>query len=93
MKFAQEKAAKQIKMKKFQMLVKKLISFMYTVPPPDMGNRVAIGRPRAYRDHDRENQPSVSTRFYVINSNRGYAVGAVQIRGRQTDILSAEMFQ
>ena len=33
-----------------------------------------------------KNQSSVSTRFYLINSNRGHAVGAVQIRGRQTDI-------
>ena len=27
------------------------------------------------------NQPSVSTRFYLINSNCGHAVGVVQIRG------------
>ena len=33
-----------------------------------------------------KNQPSVSTRFYLINSNRGHAVGVVQIRGRQTDL-------
>ena len=33
-----------------------------------------------------KNQPSVSTRFYLINSNRGHAVGMMQIRGRQTDI-------
>ena len=33
-----------------------------------------------------KNQPSVSTRFYVVNSFRVHAVGVVQIHGRQTDI-------
>ena len=32
------------------------------------------------------NQSSVSTQFYLINSNRRHAVGAVQISGQQTDI-------
>ena len=33
-----------------------------------------------------KNQPKVSMWFYLINSSREHAVGAVQIRDRQTDI-------
>ena len=33
-----------------------------------------------------KNQPSVSTRFHLISSNRGHAVGMVQVHGQQTDI-------
>ena len=55
------------------------------VPPPDMGDRVAVVRDRGLTA-TAKNQPSVSTRFYLINSNRGHAVGVMQIRGRQTDI-------
>ena len=66
-----------------------------TVPPPDIGYRVAVGRPRTYRDRDHDHDHYTSTAIksvlgfnavYLINSNRGNAVGAVQIRGRQTDI-------
>ena len=51
----------------------------------DMRNRITVGRSRTYCycDRDSKNQPLVSTRFHQINSNRGHAVAAVQIRGRQ----------
>ena len=54
------------------------------VPPPDMGNRVAVGRPRTYRDRDRERS--------TLSFN---AVLPYQLKlrlawcGRQTDITKA----
>ena len=52
-----------------------------TVPPPDIGNRVAVGKLRAYRD--REKSALGSNMVLPNNSNRGHAVGAVKIHGRQ----------
>ena len=39
---------------------------VYVVLPPDMGNRIAIGRQRAYRDRDRK---KISSRFQPVLPN------------------------
>ena len=35
------------------MKIQKEIESMDTVPPPDTGNRVAVGKKRAYRDREK----------------------------------------
>ena len=57
------------------------------VQSPDMRNRIAVGKPRTYRDRDCDREKSaLGFNADLLNSNSGHAVGAVQIPGRQTDI-------